>query len=476
MQEARAASALRNPNIISIYDFVQENGQDFIIMEYVPGTTLDRLIGRKGLPVDEALRYAVQIADGLASAHAAGIVHRDMKPGNVAVEENGRVKILDFGLAKLIEAAATDGMATRTLRTPITADGVVTGTLAYMSPEQAEGARGGRAIRHLQLRRDAVRDADRPPCVRAHLPGIDDSCHIARRAAAGPTNHPRRSRRSSTVLSPAACEKTRSGDISTWTTYESPWKMWPRSAGERRPSLRRRGGGASGPGLRRGLSVLGAGGGCDALCPEAAQRPCAENGSRRPPGRNASDDFPRQRIGALRFRQTETRSPFRGVVRGRIITISISNSLGVAEPLRLTTLPGPDYAPAWSPDGRWIAFLRGAERPELGGPAAVVLIPAIGGPERHLAEYPARRGTRSEAVLGSLREVGLRSQTAGTLRRAAFSCLAREREKRRITSPPEGAVLDGDAAFSPDGRKLIFVRVGRHSTNDLYVLGMAAGS
>ncbi len=105
MQEARAASALRNPNIISIYDFVQENGQDFIIMEYVPGSTLDRLIGRKGLPVDETLRYAVQIADGLASAHAAGIVHRDMKPGNVAVEENGRVKILDFGLAKLIEAA-----------------------------------------------------------------------------------------------------------------------------------------------------------------------------------------------------------------------------------------------------------------------------------------------------------------------------------------------------------------------------------
>ena len=103
VQEARAASALNHPNIITIHDIAHDNGIDLIVMEYVSGKTLGRLIGRKGLPLKEALKYAVQIADALAKAHSAGIIHRDLKPSNIMVTENGLVKVLDFGLAKLVE-------------------------------------------------------------------------------------------------------------------------------------------------------------------------------------------------------------------------------------------------------------------------------------------------------------------------------------------------------------------------------------
>jgi serine/threonine protein kinase len=117
VKEAKAASSLNHPNIITIYDIGQAEGVDFISMEYVSGKTLDLLIPRRGMRLNEALKCAVQIADALARAHAAGIVHRDLKPGNIMVNDHGLVKVLDFGLAKLTESApATGNEATRTLR------------------------------------------------------------------------------------------------------------------------------------------------------------------------------------------------------------------------------------------------------------------------------------------------------------------------------------------------------------------------
>jgi eukaryotic-like serine/threonine-protein kinase len=145
-QEAKSASALSHRNIITIYDVdtgeVDGQAVDFIAMEYVAGKTLDKLIGRKGLRLTEALRYAVQIADGLAAAHGAGIIHRDLKPANVIVTEQGEVKILDFGLAKLNEPepdahAVTQSVHLETLLQ--TEAGTIIGTVAYMSPEQADG-------------------------------------------------------------------------------------------------------------------------------------------------------------------------------------------------------------------------------------------------------------------------------------------------------------------------------------------------
>ncbi len=134
IHEARAASALNHPNIVTLYDIGSEGGIDFLVMEYVAGKPLTELIPRRGMPVKEALRCASQIADALASAHAAGIVHRDLKPGNVMVTEEGLAKVLDFGLAKKFVV----GPEAET-ETELTTEGAVLGTVAYMSPEQAEG-------------------------------------------------------------------------------------------------------------------------------------------------------------------------------------------------------------------------------------------------------------------------------------------------------------------------------------------------
>ena len=99
----KAASALNHPHIVTIHDIDSDQGVDFMVMEYLEGTSLDRLIPKAGLPVPEALDYGEQIASALGAAHAAGIVHRDVKPANVIVRPGGRVKVLDFGLAKLME-------------------------------------------------------------------------------------------------------------------------------------------------------------------------------------------------------------------------------------------------------------------------------------------------------------------------------------------------------------------------------------
>jgi Tol biopolymer transport system component/tRNA A-37 threonylcarbamoyl transferase component Bud32 len=144
VQEAKAASALNHPNIVTIYDIDEAGGVHFIAMEYVSGRTMGEMIGRNGLPVPEALQYAVQVADALAAAHRAGIVHRDLKPANVMVAEAGLVKVLDFGLAKLRERGDAPRPAPGTTETltgnaPDTEEGAILGTAAYMSPEQVDG-------------------------------------------------------------------------------------------------------------------------------------------------------------------------------------------------------------------------------------------------------------------------------------------------------------------------------------------------
>ncbi len=143
VQEAKAASALNHPNIVTIYDIDRADGIDFIAMEYVQGKTLDQLIGRKGLTIGEALKYAAELAGALATAHAAGIVHRDIKPTNIMVTDKGFIKVLDFGLAKLAEPVGSDAFSSAQTgsfeKAPRTAEGTIVGTVAYMSPEQAEG-------------------------------------------------------------------------------------------------------------------------------------------------------------------------------------------------------------------------------------------------------------------------------------------------------------------------------------------------
>ena len=140
VQEAKAASALNHPGIVTIHDIAEEHGVDFMAMELVAGRTLDRVIPRGGLRLRETLDYGIQIAEALAAAHAGGIVHRDLKPTNVMVTDHGQVKLLDFGLAKLVEPRPLQPEAlTATSPAALTIDGAIVGTIAYMAPEEAEG-------------------------------------------------------------------------------------------------------------------------------------------------------------------------------------------------------------------------------------------------------------------------------------------------------------------------------------------------
>src|ERR1700755_1835282 len=144
LQEARAASGLSHPHILTVYEFGEDGGRPYMAMEYVEGRTLRQKMGKRALPIGEALGLATQIAEGLAKAHEAGVVHRDLKPENLMVSRDGYVKILDFGIAKMLprrkRAAAADS-AQKTLIRVETQSGAIMGTVNYMSPEQLLGRR-----------------------------------------------------------------------------------------------------------------------------------------------------------------------------------------------------------------------------------------------------------------------------------------------------------------------------------------------
>jgi serine/threonine protein kinase len=135
--EAQAASALNHPNIITIHDLVEQDGEQMMVMECVTGRSLSDLIRDRPLTLEEVSHYGAQAADALATAHAAGIIHRDLKPSNVMVTDRGFVKVLDFGLAKLLAPEGSEVM-TRS-GAALTVEGTLLGTVAYMSPEQAQG-------------------------------------------------------------------------------------------------------------------------------------------------------------------------------------------------------------------------------------------------------------------------------------------------------------------------------------------------
>src|SRR3984893_16354312 len=142
-REAHAASALNHPGICTIYDVGEEDHRSFIVMEFIDGETLSQHIQRQPLSVEHILDLGIQIADALDVAHARGIIHRDIKPSNVFVTKRGQAKVLDFGLAKLVAkdvlSLDPEDSSSKGTQEPLSIVGVISGTPAYMSPEQVRG-------------------------------------------------------------------------------------------------------------------------------------------------------------------------------------------------------------------------------------------------------------------------------------------------------------------------------------------------
>ena len=185
-REARAISQLTHPHICTLYDVGESVGTAFLVMEYLDGETLEQRLNKGALPLDEALKIAIQIADALSVAHRHGIVHRDLKPGNVMLTKTG-AKLLDFGLAKTTAAGQSRVPRLSLLPTTpanLTAQGTILGTFQYMAPEQLEGKDADARTDIFALRRGPLRNADRQEGIRRDEPGNADCRDYQQRTTA----------------------------------------------------------------------------------------------------------------------------------------------------------------------------------------------------------------------------------------------------------------------------------------------------
>jgi serine/threonine protein kinase len=471
VKEAKAASSLNHPNIITIYDIGEAEGVDFIAMEFVSGKTLDQLISRHGMRLNEALKCSVQIADALARAHSAGIVHRDLKPGNIMVNDYGLVKVLDFGLAKLTEATLNSGDdSTRTLR-PTTEEGKIVGTVSYMSPEQAEGKKvdarsdifsfgavlyemvtGGQAF-HGDTKASTLaailKDSPRPPsqlvdglpreverlisrCLRKEVNQRSQHMDDVKLAL-----QELKEESDSGVLGIAAVSRPKPRRFA-WALgvaaalIIATLGVWLVRSKNEVPEA---------PLVAVPLTSYAGDEDAPSLSPDGSQVAFTWDGEKQ----NKSDIYVKQ--------------------------------IGVEPPFRLTNDPAMNYSPAWSPDGGFIAFLRELSHDQTD----IVIVPQRGGPERILSEI---RGSMRQALLygpylswtPDSKWIVCPAPKSGERVWGLHLFSTETGEQIELTDPPGSEVGDVTPAVSPDGRTLIFSRVSPDFYNlSLWRLHLGAG-
>jgi serine/threonine protein kinase len=444
--EAKAASALNHPNIVTIHDIGCDGGCDYLVMELVDGKPLDKLIPPSGMPVDSIVRHGTQIADALAKAHAAGIVHRDLKPANVMVTPEGLVKILDFGLAKPVRAPDPEG-ATASLGTAV---GVVLGTAAYMSPEQAEGkpvdARSDIFSFGVMLYEMA--------CGRRPFQGdsyLSTMAAVLRDEPAAPAGAPS----ALSALIQRCLRKDREQRVQSMAELKVGLESLAAQAAPKRNSAT--------PFLAVAAVVLLAGAGAwyiwsSRLRYIPSYDPIALTSY---PGNETSPAFSPEGNQVVFVWDGEKEDNPDIYVK----------PIGPAPPLRLTTDPRPDFGPKWSPDGRSIAFLRATGYDTV----AVMLVPPQGGPERQVGKVYTRSvfglmiaslcwTADSQALLltGSLEKGKPNSLLRLSLATGAMKMMS------AVTDVSDGYLR---AEVSPDGAAVAMIRFG--ARGDLYLLSLS---
>lgn len=463
VQEAKAASALNHPNILHIYDVDSADGVDFIAMEYVEGKTLDQLIGRKGLQLSDALKYAAQVAEALAAAHRARIVHRDVKPSNIVVTETGLVKILDFGLAKLTERLEWDPYGPTETVPPHTAEGTIVGTAAYMSPEQAEGktvdARSdifsfGSVLYEMVTGRRAFQGATQVATWSAILRDEPASLpegtppELEKLIARCLRKEPQRRIQHIGDVKLALDELKEEFDSGRLTAaiVERHQPRWKRAW------------------ILAALALVAAiGFGVVWILRPASEVPAAPLRTIPLTSYPGSEEYPSLAPDGNQVAFSWDRD-------GQNTDIYVQ-PVGPGTPLRLTNHPAADVSPAWSPDGRWIAFVRTPR-----GMMQLILIPPLGGPERVLAEMNTIRRIPGPHLAWTPDGKWLAGSCEETSDQPPGLCLfsIESAERRRLTSPPARTVADTSPTFSPDGRGMTFNRGLSTTTSDLYVLRLTS--
>jgi Tol biopolymer transport system component len=459
-RESQTASSLNHPHILTVYDAGEFEGRQYLVTELVDGGTLRewaRTGTRSWLQIVELL---TGVADGLSTAHQAGILHRDVKPENILITRSGYAKLADFGLAKLAEDPALTAGPTQTeLRTRA---GVVVGTVAYMSPEQAMG-------RPLDARSDvfAFGVVLYEAIVGRHpFSGPDVQRAIIQ---SPPVTLPDRVPLPLRMLIEKALEKDPDDRFLSMRDVVVDLRRLMRQAPDsavavdspsaRARSLRRVAPliMLTGVALAVAIAVWRPWGGIDESDPLAAAPLVTVRGVQRYPSFSPAGDY-------VTFTWTGPKQDNQDVYVQQV---------GVGSPLRLTADPANDYNPVWSPDGRSIAFLRGGE-----GRSEVRLIPPLGGPERRLTQIHVGDTFVTPPYLTWCPDARclVVTDSAGEGRLAALFVLSIESgEKRQLTNPQLPALGDSNPAISPDGRWLVFRQARGYYGNEFYRLPLGAG-
>jgi Tol biopolymer transport system component len=473
-QEARAAAALNHPNILAVFQMGTYEGAPYLVSELLDGGTLREQLLRGPMPVRKAIDFSMQIARGLAAAHEKGIVHRDLKPENIFITNDGRAKILDFGLAKLTQRHwLSDGSVATA--TKATEPGVVMGTVGYMSPEQVSGkpadhradifALGAIMYEALTGKRtfqkpsaaetmSAVLNED-PPKASQFVPTLPPALQkVIHRCL---EKNPAQRFQSASDLAFALEAQSDSG-VQSATVPAQP----------EQPLRKRKWWYAT----VTAIALLALAGVIATLwftrtAHKAPERTLTAVPLSTYPGfqfqPSFSPDGNQVAFGWNGYKQDNWD-----------IYVKLIGTSG--PPLRLTTDALPDYSPTWSPDGRFIAFIR-----EFGEKRGVMLIPALGGPERKIAEI-SRAGYALPGPHLAWSPDGnslvISDRDSLTAPFALFLLSIETGEKRRLTSPPPSLVGDTSPAFSPDGHTVAFSRRvdADFGLGDLYVLNLFATS